>query len=669
MRFGKGFYKEFEDGLEREWVITNGIGGYGGSTIINARARKHHAYLVASLHAPVLRYAVLDKTDEQVKIEDKIYSFAANMRVGGWNDEGQNYLQSFEYQEVPEFTYQAEGFFVKKTIAMEWEKNTVAISYDIMNGSKGAEFSIKPLLTFRDHNLRLKDYEFDFEESFEDEHTFKFVPNTYKKDRVNVRVYCSEGTFAESEEKFDLDAVLLTEIKTGGESVINSYTPYDIKISVKPFEHKKVSFVCSVEDEFCRDAFATVETAKTRIRALKEKAGFEDDFASTLAAAADQFIVQRESTGKKTILAGYPWFTDWGRDTMIAFTGLTLVTKRFEDARGILKSFAMYVKNGLVPNMFPDEDLEPLYNTVDGSMWYFYAVKKYLEYTGADSDYTFIKNEIYEKLEEIIHFYEHGTDFSIYMDRDGLVSAGGGFDQVTWMDVRVGEWVVTPRHGKPVEVNALWYNALKLMEELSARFGKVSEYGKTTQEYAAMAEHTKESFQKKFYNEKQECLYDVVSDEGNDDKIRCNQIYAVSLPYSVLEPEMEKKVVHKVINELYATYGLRTLNADNPEYQPYYRGKLHDRDAAYHQGTAWAFPLGALVTAYVKVTKNDENQDFVRAYAKNLIRPLQDHLMDGCIGQIAEIFDGNEPNISRGTYAQAWSVGEILRAYSEDILG
>lgn len=663
MEFGKGYWKTFDEGIEREWVITNGIGGYCGSTIINARARKHHAYLVASLHAPVERFAILNKTDEMIKIGDKEYSFATNGRPGGWNEEGQKYLQRFVYDELPHFIYQAEGVFVNKTLAFEWEKNTIAVGYDIMNGSKEAEFYITPFFTYRDHNVRVERAELKFAEEFVTKKTLELVPKKNKK--LTIKFYVSDGKYEKNDVKFDSDAVLQTEINTGGEAIVNSYTPYRIKVKLKPYEHKKVSLVCTIEKKFEKDAFKTIETATKRIKKVKENSGLTDEFALSLVQAADQFIVKRESTKLKTIMAGYPWFTDWGRDTMIALQGLTLTTKRFEDTRDILKSFAMYVKKGLVPNMFPDEGLEPLYNTADASMWYFYSVYKYLQYTGADEDYEFIKNEIYPKLEEIIHFYSTKTDFSIYMEEDGLIHAGGGYDQVTWMDVRVGTWVVTPRHGKPVEINALWYNALRIMEMLSERFGKVSDYGKSKEEYGKMADKAKESFTKVFWNKEKKCLYDVVEGNDKDDKIRCNQIYAVSLPFSILSPDKEKCVVETVINELYATYGLRTLNSDDPEYQPYYKGKLHDRDAAYHQGTAWAFPLGALVTAYVKVSGDTED---AKAYARHLIEPLKDHLRDGCVGSIAEIFDGNEPNESRGTYAQAWSVGEILRAYAEDIL-
>lgn len=663
MEFGKGYWKTFDSGIEREWVITNGIGGYCGSTIINARARKHHAYLVASLHPPVERFAILNKTDEMIKINDKEYLFATNGRPGGINDEGQIYLQRFVYDELPHFVYQAEGVFVNKTLSMEWEKNTVAIGYDIMNGFKETEFYITPFLTYRDHNTRVERAELKFLEKFENNRLLTLVPE--KNKNITIKLYTSDGEFEANEVKFDSDAVLQTEINTGGEAIVNSYTPYRVKIKLKPYERKKVSIICSVEDEFEKDAFKVIEDSVKRIKTLKEKSELKDEFALSLVQAADQFIVRRDSTGLKTVMAGYPWFTDWGRDTMIALQGLTLITKRFEDTRDILKSFAMYVKNGLVPNMFPDEGLEPLYNTADASMWYFYSVYKYLQYTGEEQDYEFIKNEIYPKLEEIIHYYSTKTDFSIYMEEDGLIHSGGGYDQVTWMDVRVGTWVVTPRHGKTVEINALWYNALRIMEMLSKFFGKITDYGKTSQEYGEMADKVKESYAKVFWNEEKKCLYDVVEGDEKDDKIRPNQIYAVSLPFSILDKDKEKCIVDAVINELYATYGLRTLDKEDLEYKPYYKGKLHDRDAAYHQGTAWAFPLGALVTAYVKTA--DDSKDS-KDYAMHLIEPLKDHLMDGCVGSIAEIFDGNEPNISRGTYAQAWSVGEILRAYVENIL-
>lgn len=666
MEFGKGYWKTFEEGVQREWVIANGVGGYCGGSIIGANARRHHAYLVASLHAPVERNAFVNKSDEVVTFmsdgKARRFSLATNQRVGGWNEDGCRYLQRFVYDELPHFVYQVGGMFMTKTLAMEWEKNTVAVCYEVQNGNEKAVISITPFFTAREYGNGMECGQLKFEEEFESDTILKLVPEN--KPNCTITCHVSEGTFIPRVEKFDSNMVLQIEINTGGNAIENSYTPYDIQVDVEPFEKKKFCVIYSVEDSYEPDGFETMKHSIARIQKVVSDAGYDDDFANSLVQAADQFIVKRSSTSNKTVMAGYPWFTDWGRDTMIALQGLTLATKRFADARSILRSFAMYVKEGLVPNMFPDEGVEPFYNTADASMWYFYSVDKYLEYTGTEADYEFIKKDIYEKLEEIIHFYSVGTQYSIYMDEDGLISAGGGYDQVTWMDVRVGTWVVTPRHGKPVEINALWYNALCVMEKLAKKFGgPVSVYGKTSEEYAKMAQQAKESFVEKFWNEEKQCLYDVVGTEGrgNEDHIRCNQIYAVSLPYTMLSPEKEKKVVDLVIEKLYATYGLRTLSQDDPDYQPYYRGKLHDRDAAYHQGTAWAFPLGALVTAYMKVYDD-------REYAKKLLEPMKDHLRDGCIGSIAEIFDGEEPNISRGTYAQAWSVGEILRAYTEDIL-
>ncbi|MBD5136560.1 MAG: glycogen debranching protein [Lachnospiraceae bacterium] len=655
MRFGKGYWKTFAGGIEREWVITNGAGGYCGSSIIGANTRKHHGLLIASLHAPVQRFMILSKIDETVSIGENVYSLSATQRPSGY-EEGQKHLQTFIYDELPQYRYQIEEMFITKTPAFEREKNTITIGYEIVNGSKPSEITFTPLFNFREHGEKSEKADLKFE-TFTDGNVITLVHEGHKE--YPVKFCFSEGEIRQRTEKYDEEMEYQTEINTGNTAIDNHFKPYDITVKVKPYEIKRISFICSLENEYCMDAFENIRKERERVKLLKQNAGYEDEFVQMLVQAADQFIVKRESTGFKTVLAGLPWFTDWGRDTMIALQGLTLVTKRFEDARGILQTFAKYVKNGLVPNMFPDEGIEPLYNTVDASLWYFYSVYKYLEYTGGESDYEFIRTEIYPKLKEIISSYRDGTDFSIYMDEDGLIHAGSGYDQVTWMDVRVGEWVVTPRHGKPVEINALWYNALKVMEELSERFGE------SGTEYGELAEKSKESFRKKFWNEDKQCLYDVADVSGNDDKIRPNQIWAVSLPYTMLDSEKEKKVVETVISKLYASYGLRSLSADDAEYKGEYKGRLHDRDAAYHQGTVWAFPLGALITAYAKV--NGSSRKSIE-YTGKLIEPLKDHLMDGCIGSIAEIFDGNEPVISRGCYAQAWSVGEILRAYVENYL-
>lgn len=652
-QFGKGYYKTFREGIEREWVITNGIGGYAGSSIIGALTRKHHGLLIASLHPPVNRILLLSKVDETLNVNGHTYAFGANQRVGGWNEEGYRYLQHFRYDGVPEFEYFAEGIFVTKTIAFERERNTIVIGYEVTTQDKEAQLTFVPFFNYRDHSDRSERADLRFVHNVTGD-TLTLVPEKNKE--ITIQFHASEGIFRQRMEQYDSDLVLQTEIDTGSSSIENNYTPYELVVNIEAFTTKRISIVCTIENSFEKDAFVTIQKEHDRQHALIQTSGQNDAFAQDLVLAADHFIVKRASTGYKTVLAGLPWFTDWGRDTMIALQGLSLVTNRLEDAKGILRTFASYIHHGLVPNMFPDEGQAPLYNTVDASLWYFYSVDKFLEYAGP-TQASFVQNELYPKLCEILTAYEHGTDFSIYMDTDGLIHAGDGLDQVTWMDVRVGDWVVTPRHGKPVEINALWYNALCVMVKLSKLFSLPYAH------YEELAARVKHSFLITFWNDELNCLYDVA--DPMDAKIRPNQIYAVSLPYTMLSPEQEQKVVTTVLTHLYAANGLRSLSPFDPEYKGIYFGKLSDRDAAYHQGTAWAFPLGALITAYVKV--HHASKESV-AFARKLLDPLKDHLMDGCIGSIAEIFDGDAPNISRGCYAQAWSVGEILRAYVEDIL-
>jgi len=654
MEFGKGYWKTFKEGIEREWVVTNGIGGYCGSSIINANTRKHHGLLIASLYPPVQRTLILSKINEKIKLASHSYDFTTAQRPGCL-EEGQKHLQRFIYKDYPVFRYQVEDFFMDKTIVMEPGKNTVVIQYNLINGQSEAELVFTPLFNFRDHNKCISTGQLNFKTAF-DNQILKLVPKT--NSNIKIQFYSEAGKFQPKTKIFDEDMTYQTEIAIGMSAIDNHYTPYDVEITLKPFEKVTFSMICSIEKDIPLNGTAIINQFSNRIQDLIKQSGQKDSFAQQLVKAADQFIVYRKSTGLKTILAGLPWFADWGRDTMIALQGLTLVTKRFEDAREILTTFAQYVQNGLVPNMFPGDGSAPIYNTADASLWYFHSVDQYLKYCPEPESYDFIKKVIFKKLKDIILAYEQGTLFSIGMDKDGLIKAGSDLDQVTWMDVRIGKFVVTPRHGKPVEINALWYNALKVMENLSGT------YNEDPTHYRLLSEKVKKSFNNKFWNESANCLYDVV--DKNDPKIRPNQIWAVSLPYTMLNENRSKKVVQTVLAHLYASYGLRSLSFMDPEYKGIYKGKLISRDKTYHQGTAWAFPLGGLITAYCKV---HHYSDESTAFAKRLVEPLEDHLQDGCIGSIAEIFDGNEPIIPRGCFAQAWSVGEILRAYSEDILG
>lgn len=647
-------------GVQKEWVLTNGIGGYAGSSVTGAHARKHHGYLIASLHPPVERFVILSKINECLIRSSEKIDFTVEQYLAGDGStayrEGIEYLNSFTYDGLVHFTTKAPEFTMTKTLAFEHGKNTIAVSYDIQNDGDAATLVLTPLFNYRVHHEASTVDTLKFDTTYE-QPEIRLVPQQNKD--VTIRLFTDDGTVVPCEEKYTTGMQLQKELDVESDALDDNYTPYQIEFPLDAGCRKKISIVCTIEDVYEKDAFATAAAEMARFDALEKKAGYHDELAETLTIAADHFLAYRQSTGLMTVLAGLPWFTDWGRDTMIALTGLTLSTGRYQDARDILTTFARYVHHGMVPNMFPDEGTAPLYNTADASMWYFYAVGKYLDYTGTPEDYAFVQETIYPKLKEIIAAYEHGTDFSIYMEEDGLIHAGSGLDQVTWMDVRVGDWVATPRHGKPVEINALWYHALCLMEEWATRFGEDGSH------YAALAAHAKKSFAKEFWNEKDGCLYDVVDGLEGDATLRPNQIYAVSLPHRMLDADKEKKIVDKVYEKLYAKTGLRSLSPDDKEYHPTYEGCLDKRDHAYHQGTSWGFLLGGFLTAYVHVYGTSKE---VIKQADAMLDATREQFYHGCIGSIAEIFDGDEPHTSRGCYAQAWSVGEILRAYTEDIL-
>lgn len=657
----------FKEGIKREWAVTNGIGGYAGSSMIGAHSRTHQGYLIASLHAPIERYLVFSKINETATVGTSTVSFETSQHCASGKTvytEGQKFLTSFIYDGSVHYTYETDNFSFEKHITLKRNANVCAVAYELTAGDSDCTFTLTPLFNYREHSESSTPDTLKFE-TFTKDRTFYLVPEKNKD--IAIRFQTSEGTFSERETVYDIDMQLQIEVDLETDGLDCHYCPVDLSIAVPANTTKKVSILCSIGDVNERpapvsatEAFSILEENARCHAELFEKAGYHDSFANQLVLASDQFLTYRESTKMMTVLAGLPWFTDWGRDTMIAFTGLTLCTKRFKEAEEILLTFARYIRHGIVPNMFPDDNMPPLYNTVDASLWYFYAVYQYLHYNPAAEAEAFVKEQIFPHLKEIISAYEKGTDFSIYMEDDGLIHAGSGLDQITWMDVRVGDWVATPRHGKPVEINALWYNALRIMESLCEKFDE------DASAYRTRANQVKESFNAKFWDSANQCLFDVVDGDEPDDHIRPNQVYAVSLPFSLLPEEQEKAVVALVEKELFVGCGLRSLAPDHPDYHGIYCGALAKRDAAYHQGTAWGFLLGGFFSAYMKVNHHSSSA------AENAIRmlePVRKHLSDsGCIGSISEIFDGDVPHNPRGCYAQAWSVGEVLRCYCEDIL-
>ncbi|WP_308780679.1 amylo-alpha-1,6-glucosidase [uncultured Clostridium sp.] len=657
--YGRSSFKTIDEGNELNWVIGNGIGGFSNGTVAGGSAILHHGYLVAALNPPVNRYLILTRTQEEITISNRNYDLTSQNYINT-SKNGHNYLERFTFDSIPEYMYRVEDVHIKKTISMDYGYNTVAVCYEIENGMDNINFKIVPVFNYRLSGETIEKSKLNFTEEIIDN---KLILTPKENKDIRIIFKTSEGelydrrlipsNISTPNYLYEENNYYNIENRTGFLGLDNHYTPYEINIVMKPMEIKRMYIICTIEKEINKDGFQIEKEYKDRVNNLVLKAGYKENFGNNLVKAADHFIVKRNSTGLKTMLAGYPWFTDWGRDTMIAFEGLVLCTKRYEDAREILESFAKYIRNGLVPNLFPDENKEPLYNTVDASLWYFQAVYKYLKYTGEEADYKFIEEKIYDKLVEIFKAYSTKTLFSIGMDEDGLIFAGSGYDQVTWMDVRVGDLVVTPRHGKPVEINSLWYNALCIMDELRTIYKK-EDLG-----YSRIAEKVKINFENKFWNDEKNCLYDVI--DKKDDKIRPNQIWAVSLPFPILPKEKEKLVVNTVYKHLYSTYGLRSLSFMDKDYKGKYMGKLIDRDLAYHMGTTWSFLIGPFIMSYLKV--NDYNESS-KARAKEMLKVFEDHMRDGCINGIAEIFDGDFPSTSRGCYTQAWGVGEVLRVYN-----
>jgi predicted glycogen debranching enzyme len=647
-KFDKTILSDFKKASSIEFFMPNGLGGYVSSTAINNTYKKHNSYLTHSFNPPVERYVLLSKINERLTIGNDSYSFASSEHKD-YITTGNKYLSSFEYNYIPTYTYEVNNVKVIKKISPYYNHNACAISYKIINNTEN-QVALDLIPLFNDKFLG---------ESQNCEIRFKERKTKYgytlKNDKLSIYYKFNLGQIIKRDKASQYINELYPrfDVETGDERLDYSYTPITHQIICEKHTTVNVSVVVSTE-VIKKDAFKIIEEYDKRIKSIARRANLDDDFATNLAISGDSFICHRKSTGLKTILAGLPWFTDWGRDTMIAFTGLLLVPQRFEDAREVLLSFSKYEKNGLIPNMFPSNNEDPLYNTVDASLWYFYACYKYILYTG---DYDFIINEIMPTLKNIIKYYKEGTDFNIHMDTDGLIIAGSDLDQITWMDVRVGEFVVTPRHGKPVEINALWYNALKIMELLCEHNNEDSS------SYSTLAQKVKDSFNKRYFNEETNCLYDVLDE--NDPSVRPNQLYAISLPFKILDKEAAKKIVEVCKAELYVKYGIRSLSYKDPRFKPKYEGKLWDRDMAYHMGTSWGFIVGAYIDSYAYV--NDYSDESLNELL-NVVKEYQTHMNEYCLNGIAEIFDGLEPDCSRGCSNQAWSIGELLRAYYENLM-
>lgn len=633
----------FDAVLEKEWLETNGLGGYASSTVCGANTRRYHGLLVAAADPPVGRVVLLSKFEETLHIGDERFDLSTNLWPDAVEPKGFVFLREFRLDPFPIWTFEAGGMRLERTLFMPHGSNAVVVSWKIIDRGDPAadviQLSVRPLLAFRDfHYLRHQEAEFAVEiRKDHAEISLGEMPTTY----LNHNASNTEVT-SYWYRNFDYPI----ESERGFDHSENLYQPFELSFSLA----KPAVVIAATEKMPVRDAEKLRKAEIKRRARLVAVSGAKDEFTTQLVLAAEQFIVKRGSGS--SIIAGYHWFSDWGRDTMIALPGLTLATRRFDVAKEILLEYSRHVSQGMLPNRFPDEGETPDYNTVDATLWYFEAVRAYAE---AANDEKFVEDELYEVLLGIVRWHIKGTRFGIHVDTDGLLYAGDNDSQLTWMDAKAGDFAFTPRIGKPVEIQALWFNALSIMAGFAERFGDAENLTR----FCEMAAMAKASFNGQFWNATEECLYDVVNGAGKDAAVRPNQIFAISLPFSMLDNEKARKVVDKVENELLTPCGLRSLSPKDPNYVGIYKGTPFERDSAYHQGTVWAWLIGHFVDAYRKTHSSDAVAEL---RIKEFWKGFEQHLTTSMLGQISEIFDGDKPHDARGCAAQAWSVAEVLRA-------
>lgn len=670
IRFGREICGNPDIAAAREWLVTNGIGGYACGTVAGILTRRYHGLLIAALQPPLGRTLMLTKLEEVVHYDHQVYSLSTDRWMDGSLDpQGYRYIERFSLNgTVPTWQFAIGDALLEKRLWMQQGANTTYVQYTLQRASQPLALMLKALVNYRDHHGNVRSWGWQMAvERVESGVCVRALPHATPlyllSDRADV-LLVHDWYYG-----FDL----ATERYRGLSDREDHFHAATFHLTLEPGE--SVVIVAGTEATPNLNGTAAFKQRQAYEQKLlnlwrTDRPGVSREASSWIAQvvlAADQFLVNRSvnvpssesypgaetdpasstQLSGKTIIAGYPWFSDWGRDTMISLPGLTLATGRSEIARLILRTFAHYVDQGMLPNRFPDAGETPEYNTVDATLWYFEAINQYYKTTQDDD----LLMELFPVLADIIHWHCRGTRYNIHLDpADGLLYAGEEGVQLTWMDAKVGDWVVTPRTGKPIEVNALWYNALRTM----AKFAR--QLGKPHQEYEAIADRTLARFPR-FWNPALGYCYDVVDGpNGDDPSLRPNQIFAVSLPESPLTPAQQKAVVDVCGRSLLTSFGLRSLAPDHPDYQGHYGGDPRQRDGSYHQGTVWGWLIGPYVLAHLRVY-GDPIQ------ARQFLEAMTDHLCDHGIGSLSEIFDGDPPMTPRGCIAQAWTVAEVLRAW------
>lgn len=650
IKIDAGLCRDLASAISREWLETNGIGGYASSTLSGANSRRYHGLLVAATKPPLGRMVLLSKFEETVIIDGRRFELSCNQYPGTVYPEGYKYLSGFRLDPFPVWTFEVGGFEIEKSIFMVHGENTTICRWEVKKRSENSdlkcEVELKPLLAFRDHHhLRHEDTEFEGN-YLVDDRILSFDPYPELPTLFLANNAISIEPTGEWYRNFEYEI----ERERGFDFAEDLFQPCSMNFDLS----QVATVIASTETRNVANAGEFKKSEMKRRASLVAVSGTKDHLSTELVLAADQFIVDRGEG--KTVIAGYHWFSDWGRDTMIALPGLTLATSRPEIAKSILTEFSKHLSQGMLPNRFPDKGDEPEYNTVDATLWYFEAIRAYAE---ATDDYDFVSGQLYQKLVNVIEWHVKGTRYGIKVDSDGLLYAGEPGVQLTWMDAKIGDWVVTPRTGKAVEIQALWYNALCIMSDLATRFCDSENQSR----YFEMSGIMKNSFNGQFWNKEENCLYDVVDGSERDGSIRPNQIFAVSLTHSMLDRERSRAVVDKVETELLTPVGLRSLSPRDPHYVPIYIGSPLDRDSSYHQGTVWGWLIGGFIDAYRKTHSNDP--ETVKR-VNEILAGFGSHLSDAMLGQVAEIFDADTPHNPRGCAAQAWSVAELLRVLQHE---
>ena len=643
IKFDRTICNDFDAASSREWLETNGIGGFASGTISGANTRRYHGLLTAATRPPLGRVTMLSKFEESIIYDGREIMLSANQFPGIVDPHGYRLLAEFRLDPFPVWTYDLDGVMLEKRLFMVHGSNTTVCRWNFTGPAPaGVQLVLRPLLSFVDyHSLQHESDAVHFHSGI----SGALVTVTCEGQEAPLHLIHNGTGVAETGHWYQNFEYAIERERGFGFSE-DLFQPFEISFDLSAGE----AVVIATTEEGVGVDHASMEAAELkRRRSLIKKSGALTDLEKQLVLAADQFIVARGSG--HTVIAGYPWFSDWGRDTMIALNGLTLATGRTDIAKQILLEFSEHISEGMLPNRFPDAGDQAEYNTVDATLWYFEAVRAYLEQTG---DRKFVRKHLYEKLADIVAWHLHGTRYGIHVDTDGMLCAGEEGVQLTWMDAKIGDLVITPRTGKPVEIQALWYNALMIMGDLAAGFGDTKDEAR----YRAMADLCRLSFNGAFWNDAEGCLYDVVENGSRDASIRPNQIFAASLPHSMLDAERAAKVVAKVENELLTPVGLRSLAASDDRYCPVYTGSPFERDSAYHQGTVWAWLIGPFVDAYRRVNGPGEKTDHRVA---DILAGFEAHLSEAGVGQISEIFDAEPPHRPRGCFAQAWSVAEVLR--------